>query len=105
MPKHNYFVYILTNINKNVLYVGVTNSLLRRISEHYNGLIKGFTQQYKCKYLVYYEHFDDINLAISREKQIKKWGKVKKSALIEKKNPEWKFLNDSVQSIEYVYEK
>ena len=87
--KHHYYVYIVTNISKNVLYLGVTNSLVRRINEHFAGQIEGFTKKYNCKYLVYYEHYDDINMAITREKQIKKWGEVKKNKLNEKLNPGW----------------
>ncbi|TVQ08264.1 MAG: GIY-YIG nuclease family protein [Bacteroidetes bacterium] len=101
---HHYYVYIVTNISKNVLYVGVANSLVRRINEHFTGQIEGFTQKYNCKYLVYYEYYDDINMAISREKQIKKWGKAKKIKHIEKLNPEWKFLNDALDGIERMYQ-
>jgi len=100
----NYYVYIVTNIGKNVLYVGVTSSLSRRINEHYQGLIEGFTKKYNCKYLVYYEHFQDIQLAITREKQIKKWGKAKKNKLIEVFNPDWMFMNKAVEGIEKMYE-
>ncbi|MDD3686429.1 MAG: GIY-YIG nuclease family protein [Bacteroidales bacterium] len=101
--KSNYFVYILTNKNKTVLYIGVTNSLRRRIDEHSSGLIKGFTQKYSCKYLIYYEHFNDVNLAISREKELKKWRREKKEALIAKQNPQWMFLNAGINSIESLY--
>ncbi|NCA84754.1 MAG: GIY-YIG nuclease family protein [Clostridia bacterium] len=103
MKPHNYFVYIITNYNKKVLYTGVTNSLSRRIIEHSNGMIEGFSKRYKCKYLIYYQHFPDINLAISREKQIKTWIRKKKEEMISAFNPEWKFLNDSIPSIEKVY--
>ena len=103
-PKRSYYVYIVTNIAKNVLYVGVTNSLARRINEHYSGQIEGFTKKYNCKYLVFYEHYNDIEMAISREKQIKKWGKANKTKLIEKLNPDWKFMNDAVDGIERMYQ-
>ena len=103
MKEHNYFVYIVTNQHKTVLYIGVTNDLPRRITEHYNGKISGFTQKYKCKHLVYYERFNDINQAISREKQLKNWRREKKIDLISKLNPEWKFLNESVFTIENEY--
>nr|NQU90960.1 GIY-YIG nuclease family protein [Bacteroidota bacterium] len=105
MKKHNYFVYIVTNYNRSTLYIGVSNSLTRRITEHYNGLIDGFSKRYNCKYLVLYEHFFDVRLAIAREKQIKKWSRKKKDELINKFNPEWKFLNESLASIETIYEK
>ncbi len=104
MKRHNYFVYIVTNFNRTVLYVGVTSSLTKRITEHFYGLVEGFTKKYNCRFLIYYEHFPDINMAISREKQIKKWNRKKKEALIEKTNPEWKSLNDGLASIESVYE-
>ncbi len=70
--KHDYYVYIMTNFRKTVLYIGVTNDISRRIVEHSIGLIKGFTKRYKCYYLIYYEYFTDINIAIYREKEIKK---------------------------------
>ncbi|MCF8230137.1 MAG: GIY-YIG nuclease family protein [Bacteroidales bacterium] len=98
MPRnHDYFVYIMTNKYKSVLYVGVTNSLGRRIHEHENGIIKGFTQKYNCHYLVYYEQFDHIALAIHREKQIKGYRKEKKWALIASMNPDFSFLNEKVR--------
>jgi putative endonuclease len=78
MRDHNYFVYILTNKNKTVLYIGVTNDLQRRIYEHENSLLPGFTQKYNCHFLVYYEHFRNIDDAISREKELKKWRREKK---------------------------
>lgn len=93
MKSHNYFVYILTNKNKTVLYTGVTNNIERRLYEHQNALNPGFTKRYNCHYLVYFEYFQDINMAISREKEIKGWKREKKNALVESKNSEWKFLN------------
>ena len=96
--EHNYYVYILTNKNKNVLYVGVTNDLSRRIQEHQNGLTKGFTKKYNCYNLVYYEYFTDINMAIQREKQIKKWRREKKEKLISDFNPGWEFLENDRNS-------
>jgi len=101
--RQNYYVYIITNISKNVLYVGVTNSLARRINEHYTGQIEGFTKKYNCKYLVYYEYYNNVEMAISREKQIKRWGKTNKTKLIEKLNPDWKFMNEAVEGIEKMY--
>jgi len=103
MKKNSYFVYIVTNINKNVIYIGVTNNLSRRINEHFLGSVEGFTKKYNCKYLVYYQCYDDVRMAISREKQIKRWNRNKKNKLIAGFNPEWKFLNESLSSIESVY--
>ncbi len=72
------------------MYIGVTNSLLRRITEHQNGLIDGFTKTYHVHKLVYYEEYDDPRTAIKREKQLKKWSRLKKNRLVETLNPEWK---------------
>jgi len=91
-----YYTYILTNRTKTVLYVGVTNDLKRRISEHFIGkILKNtcFTAKYKCHYLIYYEEYIDINQAIAREKEIKGWRREKKIALINTKNPKHEFLN------------
>jgi len=96
---HNYFVYIMTNKHKTVLYVGVTNDLERRVHEHESGLYKGFTKRYNCHYLVYYEHYTQIEHAIGREKEIKKWRREKKNNLISKFNREWEFLNDKIHDI------
>jgi putative endonuclease len=96
---HNYFVYFMTNKNRNVLYLGVTNDLERRVYEHATGEYKGFTKRYNCHYLVYYEHFTEIEQAIDREKEIKKWRREKKDKLIASFNPEWRFLNDEIENI------
>ena len=82
-----------------MLYVGVTNSLARRVYEHENGLIEGFTKKYNCHYLIYYEHFTNIDLAIKREKQIKGWRREKKDALIATTNPQLQFLNQKEKSL------
>jgi putative endonuclease len=87
-----YYVYVLTNKRNGTLYVGVTNNLARRVYEHKNKLVDGFTSKYGLNRLVYYEALDDIRLAIAREKQIKSWLRVRKIALIESKNPEWNDL-------------
>ena len=97
--EHNYFVYIITNIAKTVLYIGVTNNLNRRLSEHKKEsetVRKSFAGRYNCIYLVYFEHHSYILNAIAREKQIKGWLRSKKIALIEEFNPSWKFLNDTL---------
>lgn len=86
---HNYYVYILTNDHGNVMYIGVTNNLARRLIEHQQGLVKGFTKKYNLRKLVYYEHTPDVNAAIAREKEIKKWRREKKNALVEALNPDW----------------
>lgn len=96
MREHNYYVYILANFQKTVLYVGVTNDLVRRLSEHQQGL-STFTSKYNCFYLVYWEYHQYINNAIEREKEIKGWRRSKKEGLINSFNPEWKFLNEEIQ--------
>ena len=80
-----YFVYILSNWDDSVLYIGVTGNLPRRRYEHRNKLVDGFTKQYNVHKLVYYEHTNDVYSAISREKQLKKWSRSKKNVLIQKK--------------------
>jgi putative endonuclease len=98
MRNHNYYVYITTNPDKTVLYVGVTNDIAIRLRQHKEnkGSGKSFTGKYYCYNLVYYEHFSNIEHAIEREKEIKKWRREKKDALIETTNPDWIFLNDRV---------
>ena len=86
------YVYIMTNRLRGVLYTGVTNDLIRRVYEHKEGLIEGFTKTYDLKLLVYYEVYDDIMLAIQREKNIKHWIRAWKIQLIEKTNVEWNDL-------------
>lgn len=96
---HNYYVYILTNKSKTVLYTGVSNNLKNRIRfhmENVNSNRKAFTSKYKCFHLIYYEWFNDIEEAIKREKQIKGWLRAKKEHLINEFNPGWKFLNDEI---------
>ena len=88
----NYYVYIVTNYNKSVLYVDVTSNLTKRIYEHKEKLVEGFTKKYNVNKLVYYEVFDDINNAISREKQLKAGSRKRKINLINKFNNEWKDL-------------
>ena len=87
-----YYVYILSSKRNGTLYIGITNNLLRRVYEHKNNIIKGFTEKYKVHNLVYYEIANDINAAITREKRIKKWKRQWKIELIEKDNPEWRDL-------------
>jgi len=90
-------VYILTNLTKTVLYTGVTNSLEIRIAQHKAdalGSQKTFAGKYYCYYLVYVEHFPQIDVAIAREKEIKNLTRRRKEELINSMNPEWKFLNE-----------
>ena len=86
---YNFWVYIMTNEYDTVLYVGMTNDLARRISEHRSGEVPGFTANFRCKKLIYYEHCTDVRDAIAREKQLKKWSRSKKVALIKTLNPNW----------------
>jgi putative endonuclease len=89
-----YFVYILTNWNNKVIYTGVTNDLKRRMNEHKNRQIDGFTKKYNLHKLVYFEESSDIRSAIGREKEIKKWRREKKNELVESFNPLWKDLGE-----------
>lgn len=95
---HNYYVYILTNKNKTVVYIGVTNDLKLRLHQHNHPqkFNNAFTAKYKCFYLIYFEHFLDIEQAIAREKQIKGWSRQKKEDLINSFNENWSFLNDEI---------
>ena len=94
-----YFVYIITNEKKSVLYIGVTNNIQKRLSQHYfdsQNAKKSFAGKYNCYYLLYYEKFEDINLAILREKELKGWRRDKKDKLITDFNPNWDFLINDV---------
>ena len=85
-----YYVYMMTNKYRNVMYTGVTNDLIRRVYEHRNHLIKdSFTARYHIYKLVYFEMTEDIRSAIEREKQIKSWNRARKEALVERQNPTW----------------
>ncbi len=86
------YVYILAGKRNGTLYIGVTNNLARRVYEHKNNIFDGFTKQHNVKTLVYYEKYDDIQKAITREKQMKKWNRQWKMRLIDHFNPEWKDL-------------
>ena len=90
-----YYVYILTNKTNTTLYVGVTNDLRRRLIEHQSGTFEGFTKKYNVHKLVYFEEFSEIDYAINREKQLKKWSRTKKNQLIETKNPNWNSYNET----------
>ena len=93
---YNFWVYIVTN--DTVLYIGMTNDLARRISEHRAGEIPGFAADYRCRKLVYYEHCTNVQDAIAREKQLKKWSRSKKVALIATLNPLWTDLAPDILS-------
>ena len=93
---NTYFVYILASKKRGVLYIGVTNNLKRRVREHKNGAIKGFTKRYFVKNLVWYDTTDSIESAIAREKQMKFWKREWKINVIEKTNPEWTDLSDTI---------
>lgn len=90
------YVYILTNTNNTVLYTGVTSNLVKRVYEHKNKKVSGFTEKYNLHKLIYYEIFEYIVSAITREKQIKGWLRSKKISLIEKANPDWNDLYKSI---------
>lgn len=85
-------VYILASQRNGTLYIGVTSDLIKRIWEHKNDMVEGFTQKYRVHLLVYYELHSDMSVAIIREKQLKKWNRAWKLALIEKNNPQWRDL-------------
>ena len=96
MP-NEYYVYILTNRYNTVLYVGVTNDLLRRLDEHKGKVTQGFTSKYRITKLVYFETTEDIEAAIEREKQLKAGSREKKIRLIEQLNPDWRDLSDDFE--------
>ena len=93
---NQYYIYILASQNNSTLYVGVTNDLMKRVYEHKNNLVDGFTSRYKVHKLVYFEESNDIQSAILREKRIKKWNRQWKIRLIEKINPHWKDLYEDL---------
>ncbi len=91
-----FFVYILASKRNGTLYVGVTNNLVRRLSEHKASLVPGFTREYRVDQLVYFEAFDSIRDARAREHSLKRWRRAWKVALIEKLNPDWRDLTDQL---------
>ena len=92
-----YCIYIMSNANRTVLYIGVTNNLYRRCMEHKSGKIEGFTKKYNCHILLYYEEFQNISDAIAREKCLKGWSRKKKDSLIKEKNPKLEDLSEYLQ--------
>ncbi len=91
-----YYVYILASKRNGTLYIGMTNNLVRRVWEHKNNVVEGFTKKYGVHQLVWYEVADTPQAAITREKQLKKWNRAWKLKLIEARNPEWKDLCDEI---------
>ncbi|KPK96345.1 hypothetical protein AMJ80_00520 [bacterium SM23_31] len=89
---NDFYVYILASKRNGTLYIGVTNDISKRVYEHKNDLVEGFTKKYNVHMLVYYEQTGDINFALKREKCLKKWKRAWKIELIEKFNPDWKDL-------------
>lgn len=93
MSSHRYYVYILTNTLRSVLYIGVTNDIARRLHEHKTHAIPGFTDRYNVTKLVYIEEYPQVEDAIRREKQLKKWSRAKKEALISAENATWEEIS------------
>ncbi|MCC6946235.1 MAG: GIY-YIG nuclease family protein [Bradyrhizobiaceae bacterium] len=91
-----YWFYILASKPNGTLYAGMTNDLVRRVYEHREGLVDGFTKEYAVKMLVYYERYDDPQTAIQREKNVKHWSRKWKIELIQKMNPEWRDLYEDI---------
>jgi putative endonuclease len=94
--KEHFFVYILASERNGTLYIGLTSNLPKRIAEHKNGIIKGFTSKYNVKNLMHYEIFDDFDNAVKREKAMKAWKRAWKLELIEKHNPDWQDLYEEI---------
>ena len=101
MNNHNYFVYIVTNPTKTVLYIGITNDLTTRLQQHYEnrGNKESFAGKYFCYNLLYWERFQYIDHAIEREKELKKWNRIKKETLINSFNEKWDFLNEEIREV------
>ena len=98
MADRRYTVYIMASRRKGTLYVGVTNDLAKRAFQHRNGVGSRFTAKYQVKMLIWYEHYSDINEAIAREKQLKKWERRWKLELIESFNPNWADLYETLNA-------
>ena len=96
MNNKSYCVYILASQRNGTLYIGITNNLVKRVWEHKNKKVEGFTKKYEVHHLVYYEIHENPELAIIREKQLKKWNRLWKIRIIEKMNPEWKDLYQEI---------
>lgn len=96
MQEKQYYVYILTNTYNTVLYIGITNNLIRRVYEHKNKLVDGFTKKYNIDKLVYYEVTENVYSAITREKQLKNYSRNRKDELIDNFNSSWEDLTDKI---------
>ncbi|PZP84914.1 MAG: excinuclease ABC subunit C [Azospirillum brasilense] len=96
--EHRYYVYMMASKRDGVLYIGVSNDLARRVAQHKEGFVEGFTKKYYVELLVYVEAFDYIDRALAREKQLKRWKRDWKIDLIEQTNPEWKDLYSTIQN-------
>jgi len=96
MREYDFWIYIVTNRNHSVLYIGLTNSLSRRVWEPRQRTGANFPAAYRCSTLLYYEHYSNVHEAIERESQLKKWSRAKKNALINRLNPSWLDLGDEV---------
>jgi len=94
VSEKTYYIYLMTNWNHRVMYVGVTNDLVRRVYEHKNKLMEGFTSRYNIKKLVYFENTGDIHTTLAREKEIKRWRRDKKDALVQALNSDWRDLSE-----------
>ena len=94
--KKSYYVYILASRRNGTLYIGITSDLTRRIWQHKKKLVKGFTEKYDVDKLVYFEEYNDVDIAIQREKRLKEWKRKWKLDLIEKDNPDWKDLYSDI---------
>ena len=88
------YIYFMTNASNSVLYIGVTSDLTKRVLQHKNHENEGFTDKYNCTKLIYFEEYNDIQTAIEREKQLKKWHREWKNNLVKQMNPEWKDLSE-----------
>ena len=97
--KGEYYIYILYNCKRGRLYIGVTGDIVKRVYEHKHGMCDGFTKKYRVDKLVYYEMYNNVENAIIREKQLKKWYRKWKIELIEKMNPEWSDLYSTLNPI------
>lgn len=97
MQRRNYFIYIITNFTNTTLYIGITNNLDRRIFQHRQGLVNGFSKKYHLTKLVYFEEYNDIQEALKREKQLKNWHRDWKINLIKENNPEFKNLLEDAE--------
>ncbi|MEJ2697444.1 MAG: GIY-YIG nuclease family protein [Candidatus Sulfobium sp.] len=94
--KENFYVYIMASQKRGTLYIGITSNLTKRVYEHRNGIVEGFSKRYAIHRLVYYEVARDAETALSRERQMKKWNRTWKLRLIEAQNPEWRDLYDDL---------